>query len=419
MIIAALTPAPTPSAGAARGEPDPVPEGPHIDVVQVEGAIDPVVADLLTSSLRRAQTNGASVVILQIDSPGAVDTDARAVLEAVAGSRVPVVAWVGPARSSARGLAAALVTFAHLGALAPGAAVGPALPLRLDGGTPASLATGPKLDRRRLRGEAAVEAGVADFVAPTVGDVIVGLDGRDVTTAAGTVRLATARVLETEDGPRQTVSQPVRFLKLGTLAGVQHSLTSPAVAYLLLAVGLGLIVFEFFTVGIGLAGLVGAASVAGAFFGFSHLPVSWWAVALIFLSTFGFAVDVQAGHLGFWTGVGFAGLIVGSLTLFRGSPLLDVPVWLVVLVVVGQGVFMVSGMTVAIRNRFAVPTVGRDSMIGETGEARTDLNPDGVVLVRGAPWRARTHRNRPVTAGLPVRVVAVDQLVLEVEPAEV
>ena len=67
---------------------------------------------------------------------------------------------------------------------------------------------------------------------------------------------------------------------------------------------------------------------------------------------------------------------------------------------------MLGGMTVAVRNRFSIPTVGRGSMIGELGEAHTDLNPDGVVTVRGAPWRARTGRNRPVPAGGPIRVSA-------------
>jgi membrane-bound serine protease (ClpP class) len=222
----------------------------------------------------------------------------------------------------------------------------------------------------------------------------------------------------TREGPRQTANQPVSFLKPGTFASVQHSLTSPAVAYLLLVVGLGLAVFEFFTIGVGLAALTGAGALAGAFFGFSHLPVAPWAVGLIVLSTFGFAVDVQAGSLGFWTAVGVLGFLAGSFGLYGGSSLLDVPLWLIALGLVGQTVFMLGGMTVAVRNRFSVPTVGRDSMIGEVGEARTNLDPDGVVTVRGAPWRARPHRGRPVAAGLPVRVVAVDRLVLEVEPGE-
>jgi membrane-bound serine protease (ClpP class) len=424
-------------ARAAGARPRPAGPG-GIDIVQVEGAVDPVVSDLVVGSLRRAERDGASLVILQVDSPGALDSDPARVLRSIATAGVPVAVWVGEGRATAGGLAAAMLLAADAVAVSPGAEVGPLTPLRLDrdrAGDAATRATvgaagladrlgrAERLLHGRVQGQAAVDAGVSDFVAPTLGDLIVGLDGRTVTAGTGpsaqVVKLSTARVVDTGEGPRQTANQPVRFVKLGTFASVQHSLSSPAVAYLLLVVGLALAVFEFFTVGIGLAGLVGGAALAGSFYGFAHLHAAPWAVALVLLSAFGFAVDVQAGHLGFWTGVGVVALLVGSLGLYGGSSRLDVPLWLVVLGVVGQTVFMLGGMTVAVRNRFSVPTVGREAMIGELGEARTDLDPDGVVTVRGAPWRARTQRGRPVAAGLPVRVVAVDRLVLEVEPGEV
>lgn len=426
LLCVALSWAAPAGAGAAE-EPER-----HLEVVQVEGAIDPPVAELIQDSIRRAQTNGATLVILQIDSGGALDTDPFEVLEAVRTSKVPVAAWIGPGKSSARGAAAGLLAVASFSAASPGSRVGPVQPLsldrlgRLDYSRPMTdPAREQQIDRRmngladtRVSGADAAEAGLIDLVAPTLGDVIVGLHGKEVPTAAGLVRLSTAKQIDTKDGPRQTADQPVRFIKLGTFASVQHSLTSPSVVFLLLIVGLALMVFEFFTIGIGLAGITGAAAVAGAFYGSSHLPVHWWALALLFFSTFGFAVDVQAGRQGFWTGIGVVGLLVGSLTLFGGSSALDVPLWLVALIVVGQIIFMLGGMTVAVRNRFSIPTVGRDSMIGEVGEARTDLKPDGVVTVRGAPWRARTNRATPISAGGAVRVVAVDRLMLEVEPGD-
>jgi membrane-bound serine protease (ClpP class) len=409
LALAALALLPAPASAKDRR---------HIVVVQVEGMIDPPVADLVRSSIAKAQADGATLVVLQVNSPGALDTDPAQLLESVRTSRVPVVAWVGPAGASARGAAAALVV-AALGAASPGSRIGPVLPLRLDrprDRVQGGLALSADQARRRLSARQALDAGLVDFSAPTLGELIVSLDGKEVLTTAGPVRLSTAKVLQTDRGPRQTPNQPVRFLKPGTVAAVQHSLASPALAYLLLVAGLALIVFEFFTAGIGLAAATGAAALAGAFYGFSHLPVHPWAVGLIFLSAFGFAVDLQAGALAFWTGVGVLGLVAGSLALYGGSSLLDLPLWLVALMVVAQTAFMVWGMTTATRARFSVPTVGRDSMIGETGEARTDLEPEGVVLVRGAPWRARTGRGRRVAAGGSVRVVAVDRLVLEVEP---
>jgi membrane-bound serine protease (ClpP class) len=403
-----------------------------MEVVQVQGAIDPVVADLIRGSIERAPTNGATLVILQMDSHGALDTDPVAVINAVETSKVPVAVWVGPGKSVASGAAAGLTAVASFSAASPSARLGPAQPFRLDSRARVSysrVSTDPARDGRmtrrldgladrRLTGAKAAEAGLIDAVAPTLGDLIIALNGKEVPTAAGPVRLTTAKTVDTKEGPRQTADQSVRFLKPGAFVSVQHSLISPSVVFLLLIVGLSLMVFEFFTMGIGLAGVTGAAAVAGALYGCSHLPVTWWALGLLVLSTFGFAVDVQAGHQGFWTGIGVVGLLAGALKLFGGSSALDVPLWLVALVFVGQVVFMLGGMTVAVRNRFSVPTVGRDSMIGELGEARTELNPDGVVTVRGAPWRARTHRGRPVSPGGAVRIVAVDRLVLEVEPGD-
>ena len=104
----------------------------HMEVVQVEGAIDPVVADLVTGALRRAQTNGATVVILQVDSKGALDTDPADLLGAVAATKVPLIVWLGPGKATARGAAALLAAVATFSAATPGATVGPINPPRLD-----------------------------------------------------------------------------------------------------------------------------------------------------------------------------------------------------------------------------------------------------------------------------------------------
>jgi membrane-bound serine protease (ClpP class) len=409
-------------AGDATDDDLQLDEGAHIDVVQVEGNIDPVMSDLIVDSLDDAARTGATVVILQINSPGALDTDVDRILAAITESPVPVAAWVGPAKSSARGLAAEIVVqAAHISAVSTKSKIGPIQPMRLDrggDGTVRESETLARVDAGRVSGKEALQLKLVDFEAPTLGDLLVGLDGRTVTTTDGSTKLSVAKTIKTDDGPRRTANQPVRFLKLGTFEGVQHSLTSPSVAYLLLVVGLALMVFEFFTLGIGLAGVTGALALCGSFFAFSHLPVNPFALGLILVSTLGFAIDVQASRQAFWTGVGLVTLILGSLWLYDGSSVLDIPLWLLVLGVLGQVVFMLGAMTVAVRNRCAVPTVGRDSMIGETGEVHTELDPEGVVLVRGAPWRARTRRARRLPPGTGVKIVAVDQLVLEVEPAD-
>jgi membrane-bound serine protease (ClpP class) len=275
-----------------------------------------------------------------------------------------------------------------------------------------------KLAGTRLGSSAARGVGATNGVRPTIGELIVRLDGETVTTAAGPIKLSTAKVIGHGRDRRRQPNQDVVFNRLGLGASLLHRLISPAIAYVLIVAGLALMVFEFYTAGVGLAGLVGALCVIGAFVGFSHLPLHWWALGLLFLATFGFAVDVQAGSLGPWTVIGAVALGTGSWWLYGGASQLRPSWWVLLLVSLGMLLFMLGGMTAMVRSRFSTPTVGREGMIGEEGTAEVAVDPDGVVMIRGSRWRARTNRATPIGAGAPVRVVAVEGLVLEVEPPE-
>jgi membrane-bound serine protease (ClpP class) len=114
-----------------------------------------------------------------------------------------------------------------------------------------------------------------------------------------------------------------------------------------------------------------------------------------------------------WSGIATVAFVLGSVTLFDG---LSVS-WITLLVAItGITLGMLAGMPTMVRSRFATPTIGREWMVGELGRARTAISPDGVVIVRDAPWRARTNRATPIDKDASVRVVAIEGLVLEVEP---
>src|SRR6266545_212391 len=407
-----------------------------IDVVKVDGLLDPPTASLVRDAIARANRRRSTMIVLQLDSGGSVDFDVQPLVRDVQRSRVPVIVWVGPSGAKAKGAATVLAEAAPVTSVSSGSSIGPADPLRLDEpGSTDSRAVSDQLaslaarwDRdpagaRRLTGEnlpadAAHRVGAINSVEPTVGELIVTLDGRAVPTAAGPKLLSTASVVGKGLGRRRQPNQDVRFDRLDIGNQVLHTLISPSIAYLLFVAGLALMVFEFYTCGIGLAGLAGGAALVGALVGFSHLPVAWWAAGLLMLAVFGFAVDVQAGGLGTWTIIGAIALVAGSFTLYGGSARLNPPWWVLVIVIGGAALFMLGAMTAVIRSRFSTPTVGREGMIGEEGRAEVDVAPDGVVVIQGARWRARTNRATPIEAGDTVRVVAVAGLVLEVEPEE-
>jgi len=369
-----------------------------VHIIEVKGRIDAIVAAFVERSLRSAQDDGAEVVILQVDSPGSL-IEGQALTDLVSrvtDSSVPVAVWIGPTGARAYGGAAQVVDAADTVGMAPRTKIG------RFAGVDGSL--GP---------DAAKVRGVIDLVAPTIGEFLADLDGQEV----GGHVLDTARVVTGSDGKSQTqAAGEVRFAKLPLSERLLHATASPSVAYLLLIVGLALIVFEFFSVGIGVAGATGAALLFLSAYGLAALPTSWLGLGLIGLAFFGFSVDVQAGAPRTWTGIGTVSLLVGSWRLFGDG--IVVP-WLTMLVlVVGVVLLMVSGLPSMVRSRFSTPTIGRESMIGEMGSARTAVDPEGTVVLRGGLWRARTNRATPIGEGDSIRVVSIDGLLLEVEPEE-
>jgi membrane-bound serine protease (ClpP class) len=372
----------------------------RIDVVQVNGLIDPANAALIKSSLRDARAAQSDVVVFQLSASGAIDVDMNALWNDFTHAGVPVTVWVGPSGGEARGAAALLARSADFAAVAPGAHVGPVDPIRYD--DPSFTMDVP------LKNVTEKASTLLEFIGL--------LDGRTLQTSSGPVTLSTMKAVELNGKQVHEPKGEVHFRKLGLGGQLAHTLDTPWVAYFLFLAGLALIVFEFFSVGIGIAGVVGAAALIGGCFGFSHLPMTPWAVGLLILGIFGMSIDIQAGTLGPWTFIGAGALVAGSIWLYGGSSLLDPSWWVLVVVITSVVVFMVAAMPAMVRSRFSTPTIGREELVGEMGRAEADVDPDGVVRIRDALWRARTNRATPIHAGDVVRVVSIEGVVLEVEP---
>lgn len=382
-----LVAAPAASArGATHSADDDVPPG-RANVVKVSGLLDPVLVDFVSGAIEAAEAQDALSVTLQLNSAGAVvsDADIEALTEQMRESDVPVAVWVGPSGSKALDEAALLVEAAADSGMAPGTRI-----------------TGP--GGETLNDEEAVEAGVVDRAAPTIGLFNVELDGFE------------SRVVDGEDGrPTREPVTPTVFSQPPLWSQLAHTVASPAVAYLLFVIGMALILFEFFTAGVGVAGVVGAGFFIGGCYGLDVLPANTWAVGLLVLSMFAFGIDIQTGVPRFWTGFALLAYVVGTLGLYDGISLS----WITLGVsFIGMAVAMIAGMPAMVRTRFATPTIGREWMIGEMGEAMADVDPEGTVKIRDALWRARVNRATPIDAGDPVRVVGISGMILEVEPEE-
>jgi membrane-bound serine protease (ClpP class) len=391
-----------------------------VDVVEVSGLVDPVVVDFVEQALATAADDAAEAVILQMNTAAAVVSDAaiERLIEQIAESPVPVAVWVGPSGSQLTGTPAQLAAVADAFGMAPNTRFG-------DLGEPLAGVAYPD-GFAELAGRTASAADIRDdglFVlgpnppgegTPTLGDMLVAINGIDARTPAdGDGTIDTARTVQTADGPRQEVTVQARFNKLGLVGRLMHTVASPPVAYLLLVIGLMLLMFELFTAGVGIAGVTGAVCLVLGCYGAAALPTRWWAFALLVASVVAFAIDIQTGVARVWTGIGVAMFVVASLLLFDGLSIS----WVTLLAGIGGMLLAVlAGMPSMVRTRFATPTIGREWLIGEEGSAVTAVSPDGTVRIREATWPARTNRATPIEAGAEVRVVAIDGVILEVEP---
>jgi membrane-bound serine protease (ClpP class) len=385
-----------PLAAPASAQEPPADNTGLVMVIQVNGYLDPIEVDFIERSVGQAQDDQVAALIIQLDSQGAVVSDAT--IDRLAGhlrdATVDVGVWVGPSGAVALGRAADLVTAAKYRGLAPGS--------RLDIGTRRVGADEAfTLGRTNIPATCERQQGSTEGCAATIGDFVVSIPS------------VPTKPVEQNGQTRIEPTGQTRFAQLSLVNRLLHSVASPPVAYLLFVIGMALLLFELFTAGVGVAGVVGAGAFLFGCYGLAVLPTRPFAIALLVFSMFGYAVDIQTGVPRAWTGIATVSFALGTLFLYDGVSLS----WITLVAgVLGMTVAMIAGMPAMVRARFSTPTIGREWMIGEEGEARTAIAPDGTVLVRGAPWKARTNRATPIAQGDPVRVAAIEGLVLDVEP---
>lgn len=372
-------------------------------VLQINGLLDEIVADFVIDSITEAEADGQKAVVLQVDSKGVVVDDERLqeFAQVLANTSVPTGIWVGPSGAVAEGDWVDLAALVDRVGIPLGSKIGNA-PTQTKIASAANIwgSTREAMVASTFNSDQAAQNGVASYAAPTLGDFMVGMSELGVK-------------VEAVDTSTQLLTQ-VRLSAPSVFKQQLHTAASPPVAYLMFIIGLGLFVFEFYTAGVGVAGGVGAVFFLLGSYGLGALPISLWALVLLVLSVLAFAVDVQSGVPRFWSAVGAIGFIVATLFLFNEPASMS---WLTKLVGIGSMIFaMISGMPTMIRTRYSTPTIGREWMIGEMGEAVEAVAPNGVVRVKDALWKAQTNRATPIELGEPVRVIGVEGLWLEVEP---
>lgn len=406
--LSSLVAPPAGSAPVAPAQTNNDSEG-QIRILTVSGLLDPVMADFITTELKRAEDDAVDgtviALVLAIDSKGSVLDNEEFVelAELLATSPLQIVGWVGPSGSVAIGGSAELLGLVDLVGVSAGSRVGEIGDSRLPEGA-FVLSFGEATDRLRtvsIDAEEAIELGIS------VGPIERASVLRDFVNEIEGYRSPAV----SDDASQLTQAQ---FLNLPITAQLFHTVASPEVSYLFFVGGLALLLFELFTAGVGVAGVIGAFILVLGSFGLDVLPTRWWAIGLLILSMLAMAVDIQTNVPRLYSAVGIALFILGTWFLFRDGISMS---WITGLFgIVGAVLYVYTGMPSMVRTRFSTPTIGRKWMIGQMGTATSTVDPTGTVSIDDTPWRAVTNRATPIKNGQEVRVVGIDRLMLLVEP---
>lgn len=405
-------------------------------LLHVDGAIGPATADYVIEGIHTAETQHAELIILQMDTPGGLSDSMRSINKAILASTVPVVTYVAPSGSRAASAGTYILYASNIAAMAPATNLGAATPVQLSGGSSSTPAKPQTAEERKvlndavayirglaqqrgrnadwaeqavrnaasLTAEEALKQHVIDLVADNVPALLAQLNGRQVTTAAGTLTLDTSGIV-VRDYPR---GFRVQFLEV---------LTDPTLAYILLMIGIYGLVFEGFHPGGVLPGVVGAIALLLALYAFHLLPVNFAGLALIILGIIMFVTETFVHAYGTLSIGGLAAFVFGSIILMNtGVPGFQVPIGLISGISVAAAIIIVITLWIAVRAHRRPVVSGAEELQSSQGRALSDFaNGTGQIMIHGEIWNAQSAQ--PIRAGDSVKVLRLEGLKLVVEPA--
>lgn len=412
-------------------------------VLTIDGPIGPATSDYVVQGLDAAQRQDAGLVLLQLDTPGGLDTAMREIIKAILASPVPVVAYVSPPGARAASAGTYILYAAHVSAMAPATNLGAATPVNLGGSKPSApepiQSDNPDVDnesskRRKMVNDAvayirglaerrarnadwaeqavrsgtsigaqeAVDRNVVDLIADDSSQLLAAINNREIKTSAGIVTLNTTGMALQNRSPDW---------RMQLLAIITH----PTVAYILLMIGIYGLILEGYSPGALVPGIVGAISLLTALFAFQVIPVNFAGLGLLALGLILMVAEAFAPSFGVLGLGGVAAFAFGSIMLMdTGVPGYGAPLAVIAAVAISGALLMFLIVALFLRSRKQPITTGREGLIGSHAEAMEDFGQRGWVLAHGERWQAISAV--PVTAGAQLRITAVDSLTLTVEP---
>ena len=395
----------------------------HAIVLKVDGVINPPSAEYIISGIKEASISKAELLIIQLDTPGGLDTSMRMIIKEMMASGVPIVVYVSPSGSRAASAGAFITIAAHIAAMSPGTNIGAAHPVNMGGKMDREMSKkvendaaayiislAKKRGRNEVWAEKAVRKSVSisedeakkenviDIVSENIDLLLKEINGRKVEAEGG------AKTINTE-------GIKLKYIEMSLRQRILDTLSNPNIAYMLMLLGFYGLFFELSNPGAILPGIVGAISLILAFYSLQALPVNYAGLLLILLSIILFILEIKVTSYGALTLGGIVSLVLGSIMLIESpAPYMKISLYLILPAAAGTAAFFLFLVGAGIKIQRKKPTTGKEGLIGEMGVAESDIKGEGKVFIHGELWDA--HSSEEIKGGSEVVVTGVEGLKL-------
>jgi len=405
-------------------------KSPLFDVITVDAAITPPIAQYVLDNIKESAREGADGLVILLDTPGGLDLAMRDIAKGILNAPLPVIVYVYPPGARAASAGVIITISANIAAMAPGTNIGAAHPvgIGIGGGMDKTMAEKVENDAvayvrgiadkrgrnadwvekavrksESITAEEALKLNVIEFVAQDIKHLLEQMDDKTVWLAPGDKKV----ILHTKNAI-------INEKKMSTREKILATLSDPNIAYILLLVGLAGLYFEFTNPGVLLPGIIGGISLILAFFSLQTLPVNYAGVLLILFAIILFIAEIKIISHGLLTVGGIISLTLGSLMLFSSpDPALRLSLKVMLPAVATISLFFVAVISLVVRAQMQKRSTGMESLLGEAGEAATDILESGRVFIKGEYWQA--HSDRLIEKGQKVKVTGVEGFNLKVE----
>jgi len=400
-----------------------------IIVIEVEGAINPVVAEFVTNEIRSANTSSEELIVIRMDTPGGLDASMRKIIKAIQSSKIPVASFVSPSGSRAASAGTFITIASHIAAMEPGTNIGAAHPVNLMGGGTGGQAKlmeekvvndasayirslaeqrgrnahWAELSVRKSVSVSAEEAkrlNVIDLVAANLDSLVLALDKREVKLRGSIITLNTAE-------------RNITFKEMNSRQRILDIIASPNVAYVLMILGLVGLYFELSNPGLILPGVVGSISLVLALYAMQTLPINYAGLLLIILGVVLLIAEVNVMSYGLLAMSGAISIFLGSIMLIDSDdPAMQISKMILYPTLGMTFLFSIGSIYLAKKAHQLRTTTGMEGLLGEIGVVKETLNPEGRVLIHGEMWKAES--DTVISVGEKVSVEVVKGLKIQV-----